>query len=152
MMHKLFVVHHNFFLKDISNHVFADIVIPFFLITLSPYHCILYLLTNNECHCSYHIPKCDVKDLWFETRGQRKGGFRNDMEKMEVKVLQACRALRVRTDHKASYRRVCPYLLFCVIIVFPCLQVTMKHIKYATPGELTSKEQCRISLNNKQLI
>lgn len=53
----------------------------------------------------YHIPKCDVKDLWYETREQRKGGFRNDMEKMEVKVLQACRALRVRTDHKASYRR-----------------------------------------------
>ncbi|XP_072275395.1 myomesin-3 [Pyxicephalus adspersus] len=53
----------------------------------------------------YYVPKCDVKDLWSEIREQRKSGFRNEMEKMEIKVLQACRALRVRADRKASFRR-----------------------------------------------
>ncbi|KAM5180688.1 myomesin-3 [Mantella aurantiaca] len=52
-----------------------------------------------------HIPKCDVRDLWMETRELGKAEFRNDMEKMEINVLQTCRALRVRADRKASYRR-----------------------------------------------
>ncbi|XP_040280434.1 myomesin-3 isoform X1 [Bufo bufo] len=45
--------------------------------------------------------KSNSTDLWLETRGQKHVGFRNNMEKLEIKVLQACRSLRVRADRRA---------------------------------------------------
>ncbi|XP_075051490.1 myomesin-3 isoform X2 [Mixophyes fleayi] len=49
--------------------------------------------------------KWDTRDLSFETRGQKKAGFANDLERLEIKVIQACRTLRVRVDRKALYKK-----------------------------------------------
>ncbi|KAM3933469.1 myomesin-3 isoform 2-T2 [Leptodactylus fuscus] len=49
--------------------------------------------------------KWDSTDLWLVTRGQKNVGFRNNMEKLEIKVLQACRSLRVRADRRALHEK-----------------------------------------------
>ncbi|XP_056413006.1 myomesin-3 [Hyla sarda] len=47
--------------------------------------------------------KWNSSDLWYETRGQKRVGFKNNMEKLEIKILQACRSLRVRADRKTLH-------------------------------------------------
>ncbi|KAM8976576.1 myomesin-3 [Pelodytes ibericus] len=47
----------------------------------------------------------EPRDLWFETRGCKIGGFRNDLEKFEIDLIQSCRSLRVRADRKALRRK-----------------------------------------------
>ncbi|XP_073428799.1 myomesin-3 [Dendrobates tinctorius] len=49
--------------------------------------------------------KWNSTDLWLATRGQKHVGFRNNMEKLEIKVLQACRSLRVRADRRALHEK-----------------------------------------------
>ncbi|KAM9320124.1 myomesin-3 [Gastrophryne carolinensis] len=49
--------------------------------------------------------KLDSRDLWLESRKLKKTGLLSDMQKMEIKVLQSCRALRVRANHKFLYRK-----------------------------------------------
>ncbi|XP_053563150.1 myomesin-3 [Bombina bombina] len=48
---------------------------------------------------------CDFRELRLETRGQKGAAYGNDMEKMEIDVLRACRSLRVRVDRKALHRK-----------------------------------------------
>ncbi|XP_068125104.1 myomesin-3 [Hyperolius riggenbachi] len=54
---------------------------------------------------SYRVLPWYPKDLWMETRQQKKSGFSSEMDKMEIQVLLACRALRVRPDRKALHRK-----------------------------------------------
>ncbi|XP_063810375.1 myomesin-3 isoform X2 [Pseudophryne corroboree] len=49
--------------------------------------------------------KLDTRDFSCETRGQKKAGFTNSMEKLEMKVMQACRSARVRVDRKALHKK-----------------------------------------------
>ncbi|XP_075459817.1 myomesin-3 isoform X2 [Ascaphus truei] len=49
--------------------------------------------------------KWEVSELGLETRGKKRAAFGNDMEKMEIEVLHACRSLRVRADRKTLRRK-----------------------------------------------
>ncbi|XP_071992798.1 myomesin-3 isoform X2 [Engystomops pustulosus] len=62
-------------------------------------------IARAEQTLRFTLIKWNSSDLWLETRGQKHVGFRNSMEKLEIKVLQACRALRVRADRRALHEK-----------------------------------------------
>uniref|UniRef100_F6QLU9 Myomesin 3 n=1 Tax=Xenopus tropicalis TaxID=8364 RepID=F6QLU9_XENTR len=47
----------------------------------------------------------DSREMWMDTSDQKREGFRNYMEKLEIGVIQACRALRERSDCKSLRRK-----------------------------------------------